>query len=235
MSEAVQAHLFEPFFTTKEEGKGTGLGLATVYGIVQQSGGDIQVVSQEGQGTTMKIYLPRAAEAVRLPVPWPGGQDGLAGPGSAHAEAVRLSAHAEAASALLSRDGAGSLPRGTETVLLVEDDPGVRALAARVLRRQGYHVWEAADGPQALRLAAEQDSPMHLLLSDVIMPGMNGRVLADQLCAERPQLKVLFISGYADEVLGRHGVLEPGIPFLQKPFSPESLARKVREVLDSRQ
>ena len=201
MSEAVQAHLFEPFFATKDEGKGTGLGLATVYGIVRQSGGDIQVASQAGQGTTLKIYLPRAAEA---------------------------------ASALPSRDGAGSLPGGTETVLLVEDDPGVRALAGRVLCRQGYHVWEAADGPQALRLVAEQGDPMHLLLSDVIMPGMSGPVLADQLRAERPQLKVLFISGYADEALGRHGVLESGIPFLQKPFSPESLARKVREVLDSR-
>jgi CheY-like chemotaxis protein len=231
MSEAVQAHLFEPFFTTKDEDKGTGLGLATVYGIVQQSGGDIHVVSQEGQGTIMRIYLPRATEAVRLPVPWPGGQpaaarqDGLAGPGSAHAEA---------ASTLPRRDGAGSLPHGTETVLLVEDDPGVRALAGRVLRRQGYHVWEAADGPQALRLAADQGNPVHLLLSDVVMPGMSGRVLADQLRAAHPELKVLFTSGYADEALGRHGVLDPSIPFLQKPFSPDNLARKVREVLDSR-
>jgi signal transduction histidine kinase/CheY-like chemotaxis protein len=202
MNEAVKAHLFEPFFTTKEEGKGTGLGLAMVYGIVQQSGGVIRIDSQEGLGAAVKIYLPRVAAAVTAPT---------------------------------GTEPATSLPAGSETVLLVEDDPGVRVLAARVLRRQGYCVWEAADGPQALRLAAEQGGPIHLLLSDVVMPGMSGRILADRLVAERPQLKILFTSGYADEALLHHGVLQSGAPFLQKPFTPEALARKVREVLDSRQ
>jgi two-component system cell cycle sensor histidine kinase/response regulator CckA len=200
MSEEVQVHLFEPFFTTKELGKGTGLGLATVYGIVKQSGGHVWVESEEGQGTTFKIYLPRARETARAALPPRSMAD---------------------------------MPWGGETVLLVEDDEGVRDLAGRVLRSQGYNVLEAQDGQEALRVSAHQTDPIHLLLADVVMPGISGKVLADQLTQTRPDLKVLFMSGYTDEEIVQHGVLEPGIVLLQKPFNPMALARKVRQVLDT--
>jgi PAS domain S-box-containing protein len=200
MSEEVQAHLFEPFFTTKELGKGTGLGLATVYGIVKQSGGHVWVESEEGQGTTFKIYLPRARETARAALPPRSMAD---------------------------------MPWGGETVLLVEDDEGVRDLAGRVLRSQGYNVLEAQDGQEALRVSAFPPSPIDLLLADVVMPGISGKVLADQLTQTRPDLKVLFMSGYTDEEIVQHGVLEPGIVLLQKPFNPMALARKVRQVLDA--
>src|SRR6059036_1762285 len=199
MDEATKARIFEPFFTTKEAGKGTGLGLATVYGIVQQSGGFIWVYSEPGHGTTFKIYPPQ----------------------------VEASAQGRAAGA-----APGDLPRGTETILLVEDAAAVRAVTRQVLERQGYTVLEAANGAAALQTAAGHPGPIHLLLTDVVMPVLSGRQLADQLAKVRPDAKVLYASGYTDDAVVRHGVLEAGISYLQKPFTADSLARKVREVLD---
>jgi PAS domain S-box-containing protein len=199
MNKEVKARIFEPFFTTKEVGKGTGLGLATVYGIVKQGGGGIWVYSEEGQGTTFKIYLPRAEEVASM---------------SAQAE-VRA-----------------DMPSGSETVLLVEDDLRVRELVRRVLRGQGYTLLEAQDGQEAWRMASQYAGTIDLLLTDVVMPGMGGRVLAEQLVEARPEMKIIFMSGYADDAIGHHGVLEPGVVFLPKPFSPMNLAHKVRVVLD---
>jgi CheY-like chemotaxis protein len=194
-------HVFEPFFTTKEPGKGTGLGLATVYGIVQQSGGHIYVYSEPMHGTSFKIYLPRVAETVAppaLPVP-------------------QTAAH-----------------RGTETILLVEDDPAVRVLTRRMLESRGYTVLAAANGTEGVEAARRYAGEIHLLVTDVVMPEMNGRELFTQLSAQRSGLRVLFLSGYTDEAIVRHGNLERGVPFLQKPFTPETLARKVREALVQR-
>src|SRR5213593_2332221 len=199
MDEATKARIFEPFFTTKEPGKGTGLGLATVYGIVQQAGGFIWVYSEPGHGTTFKIYLPQ------VEAPLEGRAVGAA---------------------------PGDLPRGTETILLVEDAAAVRAVTRQVLERQGYTVLEAAHGAAALQTAAGHPGPIHLLLTDVVMPVLSGRQLADQLARLRPDAKVLYASGYTDDAVVRHGVLEAGISYLQKPFTADSLARKVREVLD---
>ena len=200
MDAEVQSHLFEPFFTTKAAGKGTGLGLATCYGIVKQHGGAIGVYSEVGHGTTFKIYLPRAIAPAR--------------------ESAR-------------RDNADGLPRGVETVLLVEDEVSVRALAARVLRIQGYTVIEAANGDEALALALHSGRTIDLLLTDVIMPQIGGKALADRLTQLLPGVRVLFMSGYTDDAIIHHGRLEPGIAFLHKPFSPAALARKVREALDT--
>jgi PAS domain S-box-containing protein len=200
MSEEVKAHLFEPFFTTKEPGRGTGLGLATVYGIVKQSGGDIWVYSELGRGTTFKIYLPRMHETAHAVEPHPAPRDILS---------------------------------GTETVLVVEDEEGVRALARRVLEMRGYTVLEAGHGGEALLLGERRQEPIHLLLTDVVMPRMSGHELANRLAALHPEIKVLYLSGYTDQVIVRHGVLEPGVFLLQKPFSPQALAHKVREVLDA--
>jgi CheY-like chemotaxis protein len=200
MNQEVQAHLFEPFFTTKAVGKGTGLGLATVYGIVKQHEGHIWVYSEEGQGTTFKIYLPAITEG---PAPTAGSRIDPA------------------------------LPTGSETILLVEDDEAVRDLARLVLETQGYTVLEAANGQQALQLAAHDTGPIHLLLTDVVMPGLSGNLLADQLALSHPNLKVLFMSGYTDEAISHHGVLASGVALLQKPFSPVVLAQKVRAVLDA--
>jgi CheY-like chemotaxis protein len=199
MSPEVQAHIFEPFFTTKQRGQGTGLGLATVYGIVKQASGHTWVYSEEGLGTTFKIYLPRARQATQPLRP---------------AEASR------------------GMPSGDETILLVEDDEGVRLLARHVLGRLGYTLLEARDGPTALQIASSHPGPIHLLLTDVIMPGMGGKAVVEQLSTGRHSLKILFMSGYTDEAIAHHGVLDPGVAFLQKPFDATSLARKVRAVLD---
>ena len=198
MSPETQARIFEPFFTTKEAAKGTGLGLATVYGIVKQSGGFIWVYSEPGSGTTFKIYLPRVDEA------------------------AVTERRAQPADVL----------GGTETVLLVEDSDALRDIASRVLERRGYTVLEASDGEAALMLAARHPGAIDLLLTDVVMPEMNGRQLAERLTALRPGLKVLYMSGYAGDAVTRRGVLEQGMAYLQKPFTPDALARKVREVLN---
>lgn len=198
IDESIRPHIFEPFFTTKEMGKGTGLGLATVYGIVKQSGGYILVDSEPGKGAAFRIYLPRVDGTIEL----------------------------QAGSGPL-----GVLARGSETILLVEDEIAVRRLARRVLRQQGYVVIEASNGREALRLASEHSARLDLLLTDVVMPGMSGPELAEQLTREQPTIKVLYISGYADEALGHHGILEEGVEFLQKPFTPQDLTRRIRETL----
>jgi len=200
MSEETQRHLFEPFFTTKPAGKGTGLGLATVFGIVKQSGGSIGVYSEVGHGTAMKVYLPRQGE-------------------DADEAEVRLEP--------------AKTQRGRETLLLVEDEAAVRELVAEVLREQGYDVLAAEHPAQAMEWAARRTAPLDLLISDVIMPDCDGRTLLKQLREHQPRLQVLFISGYPDQAIARHGQLDPGVAFLQKPFTPDSLARKVREVLEA--
>jgi two-component system cell cycle sensor histidine kinase/response regulator CckA len=199
MDATVRAHLFEPFFTTKEVGKGTGLGLATVYGIVKQSDGYISVYSEPGRGSTFKIYLPRIdAPPDTAPAPAKGGAD-----------------------------------RGTETILVVEDEPAVLTLSRRALEAQGYLVLAAGDAAAALRLVERHGGTIHMLLTDVVMPGLSGRDLADKLAARRPGIRVLYMSGYPGDAVVQHGELPPGSAFLQKPFSPDSLARKVRDVLDA--
>jgi len=198
MSEDVRRHLFEPFFTTKEPGAGTGLGLATVFGVVKQSGGSIYVYSEEGRGTTFKIYLPAA-------------------PGHAVPDSGASEEQAE---------------RGTETIVLVEDDESVRSLVQVMLESKGYRVLAAAGAAEAERLCAERAGDVDLLLSDVVMPEVNGRVLAERLAAVTPSLRVLFMSGYSDEAVYRHGEISPDAAFIEKPFTDRTLARKVREVLD---
>ena len=200
MDVSTRERIFEPFFTTKEVGKGTGLGLATVHGIVKQSGGDIWVYSEPGRGTTFKIYLPQVVH-----------------PAQVAAE----------------RTAAGDLARGTETVLLVEDDQAVRRLARVTLERAGYTVLHAAHPKEAVRVDAESGVHIDLLLSDVVMPESDGPLLFDRLSPRHAGLRVLYISGYADEAIVRHGILVEGTPFLQKPFTPHALARKVRDVLDA--
>ena len=200
MDQATQKQLFEPFFTTKNIGKGTGLGLATVYGIVEQAGGHIEVASEPGKGATFTIYLPRVYE------------DDLASKSAA---------------------GLHKSPMGTETVLLVEDDDIVRNLAETSLAKCGYRVLAARDGTNALRLATEHQGPIHLLVSDVVMSGMGGRAVAEAVKPLRPSIKVLFVSGYPTDEVVRQGILQATMPFLQKPFKPVHLVRKVREVLDT--
>lgn len=199
MAAATKAHIFEPFFTTKEKGKGTGLGLAMVYGVVKQSGGYIDVYSELGVGTTFKTYLPRVDEGV-----------GPAKPESADVTALH----------------------GTETVLLVEDEASLRSLTRNLLELCGYTVLEAEGGLQALQVSQGHAGTIHMLLTDVVMPGISGRALAQQLIHQRPLIKVAYMSGYTGQTVDDHGVLESGSFFLQKPFTRDSLARKMREALD---
>jgi PAS domain S-box-containing protein len=199
MDERVKAHLFEPFFTTKPVGAGTGLGLATIYGIVEQTGGHIEVQSEVGRGTAFKIYLPCTEETISQPS---------------------------------SPQALSSSPRSGETVLLVEDEPSVRTLVSTVLRANGYTLLEAREGIAALEISAQHPGPIHLLITDVVMPRMSGRELAERLVSLRPDMRLLYLSGYTDDTVVRHGVREAEMPFIQKPFSPAALVRKVREVLD---
>jgi two-component system cell cycle sensor histidine kinase/response regulator CckA len=198
MDEQTKARIFEPFFTTKEPGKGTGLGLATVYGIVRQSGGFIWVYSEPGLGTSFKVYFPRVDEPV--------------------SETARSAAPAPS--------------RGSETILVAEDVAAVRAVTRQMLERQGYTVLDAPDGEAALKVAAAHQGTIHLLLTDVVMPGLSGRHLAARLTQLVPGVKVLYMSGYTDDAIVHHGILQPGIAYLQKPFTPDALTRKVRAVLD---
>ena len=199
MDAQTRARIFEPFFTTKEPGKGTGLGLATVYGIVRQSGGSITVYSEPGKGATFRCYFPAVAEAAVTP------------------------AQRAPASTMI----------GTETVLIAEDETQLRALMRRALSSRGYVVLEASHGREALEVAERHAGPIHLLLTDVVMPHLSGRELAERLMVQRPGLRVLFISGYADEAIERHGALTPGAVYVQKPVLPDALAERVREVLDA--
>ena len=205
MDADTQSHIFEPFFTTKGQ-KGTGLGLSTVYGIVKQSGGYIWVYSEVGRGTTFKVYLPRVASI---------GEAATAQP------AVSVETH--------------KVEPGTETILLVEDEANLRYLARQFLEKQGYRVIEAADGAVAMQIAVAHEGVIHLLLTDVIMPGMNGRELAQRISEIRPNVQVLYMSGYTENVVGHYGTLDAGVRLLQKPFSLRNLKSIVREVLDARE
>jgi CheY-like chemotaxis protein len=199
MDSETQAHIFEPFYTTKGSGRGTGLGLSTVYGIVKQSGGYIWVYSEPGKGTTFKVYLPRVEEPLE------------AAPAKSESAMDR---------------------KGSETVLVVEDEEAVRELARTILADQGYSVLVAGSATDAEQIAAKGSREIHLLLTDVVMPGVSGRELARRITARNGKMQVLFMSGYTDNVIAHGGVLEAGVAFLQKPFTPRALTNKVRELLD---
>lgn len=199
MDEATREHVFDPFFTTKEIGKGTGLGLSMVYGFVKQSGGHIDVTSEVGIGTTVRVYLP-----------WDAGD----------AEDSSLA------------DDASLLPHGSETILVVEDEEAVRQLVVRVLRHCGYTVFEAGEAKEAMSLEGLHDGRIDLVLTDMVMPGTSGKDLADRLLVRRPDMKVLFVSGYAEMMMSSGQSLKPGLNFLSKPFTPTALAQTVRKLLD---
>jgi len=205
MDRDTQARLFEPYFTTKKVGKGTGLGLATVYGIVKQNGGFIDVHSEPGRGTTFTIYLPR------LDAESPSAAAAVPSPSVDRAERDR---------------------GGQETILLVEDEAAILKLASRMLESKGYSVLAASTPAEAIGLASRHPDELHLLITDVVMPEMNGRELAERLQQRHPRLRRLFMSGYTADVIARHGVLDAGVHFVQKPFSVTDLAIKVREALD---
>jgi signal transduction histidine kinase len=195
---ATRQHIFEPFFTTKGRGKGTGLGLATVYGMVKQSGGDIWVYSEPGHGTTFKLYFPRVTEPVS-----PDWREEVEPP----------------------------IPVAGETVMLVEDEAQVRDLEARMLKQLGYSVLAAANGEEAMDICQSHQGRISLLVTDVVMPNMSGKQVAEAMLARRPDIKVLYLSGYTDNTISHHGILEPSVDFLTKPFSRETLSRKVRDIL----
>ena len=201
MEAGTLSHIFEPFFTTKPMGKGTGLGLATVYGIVKQSGGSIQVASEAGRGSTFRIYLPASEGTTRKP------------------QELRA---------------AETVAGGSETILIAEDEPDLRELTRIFLQGYGYNVLEAESAEQAIQMAGVFAGPVHLLLTDVIMPGISGRQLAESILSKRPQTKVVFMTGYTDDMVAQHRVLEPGVNLLQKPFSKVDLALKVRSALDGK-
>jgi CheY-like chemotaxis protein len=199
MNAEVQRRLFDPFFTTKDHGRGTGLGLSTVYGIVNQSGGEITVCSELGQGSTFKVFFPRFVSAAETPA-FEGKPK--------------------------------EVPRGVETILVVEDDSNLRELVSRVLKKSGYEVHLAAGGVEAIAIAGDPLKLIDGVITDVVMPGMNGRELVEKLLEMRPGIASLLMSGYTDDEVLRRGVLQGDTAFLQKPFTPDQLARKVREVLD---
>ena len=200
MDKETQEHIFEPFYTTKEIGKGTGLGLSTVYGIVKQSNGFIWAYSEPGQGSTFKIYLPKAKGGV---------------------VSEKKEQH------LVTELG------GSETVLIVEDDDSLRKLARIVLKQRGYKVLEAENGEDALKVSEAHDGLIDLLITDVVMPKMSGKETVERLQPLYPQMKVIYMSGYTDDAIVHHGVLASGLNFLEKPFTLEGLARKVREILNT--
>jgi two-component system cell cycle sensor histidine kinase/response regulator CckA len=200
MSEEVKAHLFEPFYTTKEKGRGTGLGLATIYGAVKQSGGSIEVYSEQGKGTVFKIYLPAIEEIPQ-----------------------KLE---------IAKPISSSMLKGEETILLVEDERIVRELAAKMLKRLNYNILPASNGTEALEIAKNYSGIIDLLITDVVMPGMNGRQLAERLLKIRPDIKVLFTSGYTENAIAHHGIIEKDLSFIGKPYSTRELAQKIRQLLD---
>jgi two-component system, cell cycle sensor histidine kinase and response regulator CckA len=199
MDQETRSRIFEPFFSTKEAGQGTGLGLSTVFGIVKQSAGSINVYSEPGQGTTFKIYFPRCEEA---PV-------------------------------VIQPEEAAPLRGGSETILLVDDAAPLRGLTRRLLEDCGYTVLDAGDSAEAIRIAEQHKGPLPLMITDVVMPGLSGPVLAERLGSDRPETRVLYTSGYAGDEVVRHGVVGPDCAFLEKPFTRDALIRKVRELLDS--
>jgi CheY-like chemotaxis protein len=199
MDSATRERVFEPFFTTKEVGKGSGLGLSMIYGIVKQAGGHVTVYSEVDHGTCFRVYLPAVTDEVT----------------ERRVEAGNVES-----------------PRGSETILLCEDDDAVRELAVQVLRDAGYHVIAASNGAAALNVVRACVDRIHLLVTDIIMPDLNGRGLADTLVASRPDLKVLYISGYTHDFIAHHGVVDEGIDFLPKPFTRDELLRRVRAALD---